>query len=295
MNINNLATHNNHPRQTFPRGTAVVRALRIDPSLEYLVYVPTSSVDELPVLACIHGQSRNFRELANVFINFCESYGITLVAPRFTEEQHADYQRLGRLGRGQRADLFLNDCLDEVASLTGADTTQINLLGYSGGAQFAHRYLMAHPHKVSRAVVAAAGWHTFPDTRIKFPYGIHSSRKLPRMIFNPEQFLCVPVTVLVGANDVTLTGLRSNPELDEQQGKTRVQRARKWVATMRAAAEAYGFEPRVSYTEVPGVGHVFHEFCQHGALAERAFSALFERSNGQSSKKEERVIPKQVQ
>lgn len=295
MNINNAATINNNPRQSFPSGIAVERALRTDPSLRYLVYVPTSGTDESPVLACIHGQSRNFRELANVFISLCENYGITLVAPSFTEEQHADYQRLGRSGKGQRADICLNHCLEEVTSLTGADTTQINLLGYSGGAQFTHRYLMAHPYRVSRAVVVAAGWYTFPDTRIKFPYGIRSSRKLPRMTFNPEEFLRVPVAVLVGEHDIALPGLRSNPKLDEQQGKTRVQRAQRWVAAMRAAAEAYGFEPYVNYTEVPDVGHDFSQFYQRGALAERVFSALFEKSSSQSSKKEERVAPKQIQ
>lgn len=294
MDMNTPVIHKNHLRQVLPRGTAVVRALRTDPSLEYLVYIPTSGTYESPVLACIHGISRNFHEQAKPFLSICERYGVTLVAPSFTEEQHADYQRLGRLGRGQRADLFLNRCLEEVTSLTGADTTQINLLGYSGGAQFAHRYSMAHPHRVLHAVVVAAGWYSFPDTRIKFPYGIRSSRKFPKMIFNPEDFLRVPVTVLVGEQDVGLTGLRSNPVLDEQQGKNRVQRAQKWVASMQTAAEAYGIEPSVSYTVVPEVGHAFSEFCEHGALVERVFSALFETSSVQSSKQDERVTAKQA-
>ena len=152
---------------------------------------------------------------------------------------------------------------------------------------------MAHPPRVAGSVVAAAGWYTFPDIRVKFPYGILSSRKLPKVIFNPEEFLRVPVNVLVGEHDVDLTQLRSNPLLDEQQGKNRVQRARKWVATMRAAAEAYGIEPCVSYTEIPAVGHTFSEFCQRGALAERVFRALFETSTERSAKKEESAKSKE--
>ena len=285
MDINTSVAHNNQSRQFLPRGEIVVRALRTEPSLEYLVYFPKSGSYESPVLTYIHGLSGNFHEQAKAFISYCESYGIVLIAPHFSEEQHADYQRLGRLGRGKRADMFLNSCLEEVTSLTGVDTTQINLLGYSGGAQFAHRYLMAHPNRVSRAVVVAAGWYTFPDTQLKFPYGIRSSRKLPRVIFNPEEFLRVPVTVLVGDQDVDLNGLRSTSQLDEQQGKNRMQRARNWVAAMRAAADAYGIESYVSCITVPEVGHAFSGFCQQGVLVERVFSALFDAPSAQLLKK----------
>lgn len=282
MDINTPVTHNNQSRQFLPSGKVCIRALRTDPSLEYLAYFPKSARHNSPILAYIHGLSGNFHKQAKAFLSFCESYSIILVAPHYSEEQHTDYQRLGRLGKGQRADIFLNRCLAEVTSLTGADSTKINLLGYSGGAQFAHRYLMAHPHRVLRAVVVSAGWYTYPDTRVKFPYGIRSSRKLPGVIFNPEDFLRVPVTVMVGEQDVTQNGLRNNPELDEQQGNDRVQRARKWVATMRMAAEVYGIKSCVNYIEVPTVGHSFLELCQNGALAEQAFSVLFGASYVQS-------------
>jgi pimeloyl-ACP methyl ester carboxylesterase len=245
------------------------------------VYVPSSATHEAPILACIHGLSGNSHEHARAFSRFCEAAGVVMVTPKFTAEQHADYQRLGRLGRGVRADVCLDRCVTEVVSLTGADATQIYLFGYSGGAQFAHRYLMAHPHRVAGAVVVAAGWYTFPDTRIRFPYGIRPNRKLPGLSFNPEEFLRVPVAVLVGEYDVTQAkNLRSTERVVEQQGENRVQRARKWVATMRAAAEAYGLEPSVTYTEVPAVDHSFTQFCQRGALPQRVFGALFGVSTG---------------
>lgn len=240
------------------------------------MYAPSSRAYEAPIFASVHGLSRNSYEQARAFSHNCETARVVMVAPKFTAEQHADYQRLGRVGRGIRADRVLDRCVTEVASLTGADATRIFLFGYSGGAQFAHRYLMAHPHRVARAVIVCAGWYTFPDTRIRYPYGIRPNRKLPGVIFNPEEFLRVPVSVLVGGNDVTRANLRSAERLNEQQGTTRVQRARKWVATMRAAAEAYGLEPCVTYAEVPAIGHSFTRFCERGALAERVFHALFE-------------------
>lgn len=262
-------------RWLLPRGQVLQRTLRSDPEQAYYVYIPHSGGHKAPLFASIHGFSRNPIPHTQAFEQLCERYGVVMLAPKFTLEQHKDYQRLGRVGRGQRADRFFEHCVAEVASLTGADSGQIYLFGYSGGAQFAHRYLMANPQRVARAIVVAAGWYTFPDVRIKYPYGIRSSRRLPGVVFNPEEFLRVPVTVLVGENDIHSNALRSNPRLDEQQGKNRVLRARKWVATMRAAAEAYGMEPRVNYLEVPGANHSFAQFCRHGALAERVFHALF--------------------
>jgi pimeloyl-ACP methyl ester carboxylesterase len=240
-------------RWSLPRGQLLRRTLRTDSQLEYSVYVPTAGGVDAPVLVAAHGISRSWNGQAEAFVAACES-----------------------LGRGQRADLFLQNCLQEVHSLTGADVSQVRLFGHSGGAQFAHRYLMAYPHRVARAVVAGAGWYTFPDTASKFPYGIRSSRRLPGVTFNPEAYLQVPVTVMVGANDTEPHLLRGSDRVNLQQGRTRVERARNWVAAMHAQATAHGVVPRVEHVELPNAGHSFADLCRHGALIERVFSALFD-------------------
>lgn len=263
---------------SLPRSRVLQRVLHADPMQEYLVYVPSSAGPGAPIFVAVHGLACNPHELARVFSGLCEKAGVVLLAPIFTTEQHADYQRLGRLGRGVRADLALDRCVAEVAALTGADAKQIHLFGYSGGAQFAHRYLMAHPHRVVRAVVTSAGWYTFPDIRRRFPYGIRPHRKLPGVRFDPVEFLRVPVTVLVGERDVGDARLRSTQRLNEQQGANRLQRARNWVAAMQAAAVAHGYEPHATCTEVPETDHSFKRFCERGALVQRVFAALFEAS-----------------
>lgn len=263
------------PRWTLPRGRVLLRAMRSDPTQEYLVYVPKSGGENARVLASVHGISRNAPEQARSFAPLCDELGVVIVIPKFVPEHNQDYQRLGRRGCGARADRALEHCLWEVASLTGADTSQVYMFGYSGGAQFVHRYLMAHPHRVARAVVAAAGWYTFPDNRRRYPYGTRPVRSLPDVRFNPEEFLHVPVDVLVGELDTTFTNLRSNDRLDEQQGRTRLERARNWVAAMQEAARGYGIDSKISFTAVPHVGHSFTTFCQRGALIERVTRALF--------------------
>lgn len=255
----------------------ILRALRSDPFQEYFVYVPDTAAPGAPVLVSVHGISRNAHEQAVVFSTLCDERGMVLVVPVFTGDQHKDYQRLGRRRRGERADLLLNRFLSEVASLSGADVAQIRLFGFSAGAQFAHRYLMAHPHRVARAAVVAAGWYTLPDQGRKYPYGIRPGRSLPGVDFNPERFLRVPVEVLVGTDDVGASNLRRGVRLDAQQGTNRLERARRWVAAMREAATAYGLRPRVTLTEVSGIDHSFPAFCERGALVQRVTRALFGR------------------
>lgn len=260
---------------SLPARRVLQRVLQVDPMQEYLLYVPSSGGANAPIFVAVHGLACNPHELARVFSTYCETAGVVMIAPIFTTAQHADYQRLGRVGRGTRADITLERCVAEVVALTNANAGQLHLFGYSGGAQFVHRYLMAHPHRVAGAVAASAGWYTFPDPKVRFPYGVRQQRLLPGVSFNPEEFLRVPISVLVGRDDVSEEHLRSTDRVNQQQGRTRVERARNWVAAMRAAATAFGYEARVSYVEVPGIDHSFIKFCERGALPERVFAALF--------------------
>ena len=270
-----IVHHEMQNRWSLPRGRVLRRALRSDPTQEYLLYVPHSASPDARVLVSVHGISRNAHEQAAVFSPMCEARGVVMLVPIFDPEQHEDYQRLGRRGRGQRVDLLLHEFLVEVARLTGADVSQTYLFGFSGGAQFVHRYAMAHPHRVTKAVVAAAGWYTFPDHGQRFAYGIRPVRTLEGVVFNPEEFLRVPMEVLVGSLDTGDQNLRRTERVDAQQGTTRLERARNWVAAMREAATRYSLPPVVTLTEVAGIDHSFTEFCDRGGLVQHVGASLF--------------------
>jgi pimeloyl-ACP methyl ester carboxylesterase len=228
------------------------------------------------VFVTVHGISRNVDEHAALFAPYAERFGVVLVAPSFTHVGHAGYQRLGGKGRDRQDDAGLDAILEEVETLTGADAGKFYLFGFSGGAQFAHRYTMAHPDRVARAAVAAAGWYTFPESATPYPYGLGPSPAFPGVAFEPEAFLRVPIAVFVGGED-TASGenLRRNPDVDRQQGVTRLERAQTWVAAMRRAAHARGLEPLVTYEQVAGIRHSFKQFMQEGGLGDRVFAALF--------------------
>jgi pimeloyl-ACP methyl ester carboxylesterase len=253
-----------------PQPGSVLAAHRLPgvPGIAYYSYRPADCAAAATPFVFVHGYNRRVEEQASALLGLCDRLGCPLVAPYFSSERHRRYQRLGRGADGLRADRFLDACLDDFSSERAGP---FYLAGFSGGAQFAHRYAMAHPRRVRHLLAVAAGWYTLPSDSIAFPRGLRTARSLSGYSLNPEQFLQVPMTVIVGAEDTGTRNLRRSPELDESQGRTRVERARNWVAHLRLAARQYHQASRVSYLEVPAVGHDFSEFLDRGRLL-----ALFE-------------------
>lgn len=219
------------------------------------------------------GVSRHWQQQVAAFIPACERLGVTLLSPGMGGSVRAGYRSIGR--QENRADVYLHDCLREVSLLAGLDATRFRLFGHSSGAQFAHRYLMAHPHRVESAVIAGARWYTFPDTTRRFPFGIRSTKRLPDIAFNPEQYLRVRVTVLEGTLDTEEDVFRNSEEIVAQQGKHRLERARRWVAAMKAQAQAHAMPSMIELNEIDGVDHHFGPLCREGRLIQRVFWSLF--------------------
>ena len=270
------ATASTREATPLARRQVLHRALRADTSQHYLLYVPGAGGVGAPVVVATHGISRNVGEHASLFAPYAEKHGAVLVAPFFPPGEFDDYQRLGREGHGRRSDLALEAIVREVAELTGADASKIRVFGFSGGAQFAHRYTLAHPDRVAAAAVAAAGWYTFPDTATPYPYGLGTGDEPSSVRFEPDKFLRVPITVFVGTADTGSKNVRRNPSVDRQQGVTRLERAQRWTAAMRRAAESRGLPALVTCELVPGVGHSFRQFMEEGDAGERVFEALLE-------------------
>ena len=255
----------------------VVHCVRQDGSAQsYYVYLPGGGGADAPLLVVVHGVARQAQAQAQALSEISERLGTVMVVPVFGVDSR-DYQRLGRSGRGPRADAALDAVVDEVAMRTGCKASTFHLLGVSGGAQFAHRYTLAHPHRVNRAVVVGSGWYTFPNPRARYPYGIRRSPELPGVRFDPEEFLRVPITVMVGERDVETSNLRNTPRVNRQQGRTRVERAQRWVEAMREAATVRGLEPLVTLETIPDGPHDFATLMKAG-LGERAYARLLDTS-----------------
>lgn len=270
---------NKHPTQQ-------VLHLRLDQDSAqlYFLYLPSANLSEAPVLVCVHGISRNAEEQIQGFSDYAEANGVILVAPVFDAARFPDYQRLGRSGKGQRADLMLATILAEVGHRIGVDIPRISLFGYSGGAQFAHRFMMAYPERINAVVVAAAGWYTFPDPECRYPRGTAATEYVTGMPFDLDRFLQIPVCALVGEHDIIRDStLRSSPNLERQQGLTRKERAHRWIRAMRATAKEREHSTLYYFELLPKTGHCFTMAMKEGDMGERVFRFLFPASHSRSS------------
>ena len=272
-------------RQTGHRGSAPVPAqpsiwkMRAagDPDLRYHLYVPSSPQAALPLFVAVHGISRDVTSQARLFAPFMEEIGGVVVAPLFQKRRFSDYQRLGRMGRSDRADMALDRIVADVSQRVGRQFPRIVMFGYSGGGQFVHRYAMAHPRRIDRIAVAAPGWYTFPDMGEPFPRGIGRSASLPDIIFDPARFLEIPTWIAVGEEDMWRdANLNKNPKIDRRQGANRMERAKRWRAEMAAAAARYTLDTAFHLETLPDCGHSFVDCMKIGGMGRQVVDFLFQ-------------------
>lgn len=250
--------------------------LEANQNIRYITYIPDTVRAESPVMVCMHGISRNAAGHIYGFAPWAERYGFVLVVPLFETKYVAKYQRMARSVFDLRADIILNKIVDEVGRLNGVSTDRLHMFGFSGGAQFVHRYVMLHPHRVASFVAASAGWYTFPDPLVAYPRGTRVTPQLPGLSFVPRDFLQVPGLVLVGDRDTKRDpALKYSPRLVAQQGVNRLERGQRWVAAMTDSAKAHGFDTPYRFAELPGCGHSFERAMIRGGLGSQVIKALF--------------------
>lgn len=248
----------------------VFRAVEAPDALPCWLAVPEHADPAARPLVAIHGIRRGAKEQAALFGARGAALGRHVIAPLFDTDNWPTYQRLGRT---RRADLALLRLLQQLQNERGVQHARVDLFGFSGGAQFAHRFAMLHPQRVGRLNVAAAGWYTFPDAAA-YPYGLgeRSARPDnlgPQMRAALDDFLRLPIRVCVGVRDnAPGPTLRGGKAIDLQQGRDRRARASRWTETLAAAASARGIVPRIALSVLPGCGHSFRRCIAHGGLAD---------------------------
>jgi len=265
-----------HQQLQLTKGKILVRKLSSDPNLTYYLYIPLSSKLDAPVFITVHGIKRQANKHVSLFASFAEQYECIVIAPYFPKDRFNGYQRLGINGKGERADLALDDIIAEVKVLTGANTEKLYMFGYSGGAQFVNRYTMIYPYRVARIVLAAAGWYTYPDILRDYPFGIRRIKRHREVNFELMKILSVPTCVLVGEKDILRDKeLRTSKDIDQQQGINRLERNKRWVKAMLASARANNLNTPYDFRVTPESGHSFTECMQNGRMGSRVFEFLF--------------------
>lgn len=257
---------------------APVRIAAGPDGLNCLCSAPLDPGPNTPVLVAVHGVHRLAEDYFDAFAPLVRANDGLLLVPIFDTERFPDYQRLGRPDRGRRADLALLSLLPDALDGFGLNDRPVYLFGHSGGGQFVHRFVMAHPRHVSRYVVSAAGWYTFPDDTHAYPRGTNGPLDTSTS-FRPGDFLTVPGCVFIGTHDRRSgPNLRRSTAIDQQQGVTRHDRAYRWTATMNELAIDRGLSPPLSICEFRNAGHNFKGLVRNANAHVAAWSFLTERT-----------------
>jgi pimeloyl-ACP methyl ester carboxylesterase len=250
--------------------------------LGYFLYLP-SCIIHRHLLVAVHGVGSTAAAMARHFASIAERSGIAVMAPDFSTKRFRGYQRLeGMAGRDQSA-VALDLAACEAAERLGLDRHSFDLFGFSGGAQFAHRYAMTRPERIRRLIVTAAGWYTECDLGKPFPCGMGGRTDHASL----QAFLSLPITVAVGERDTERDScFRKTDALDERQGLNRLERARFWADHLRQTAVSLDVDCNVSLTLLSRTKHRFREAVEQGGLAELVVEkiampipAVFERSH----------------
>ncbi|MGF1659689.1 MAG: hypothetical protein ACFCUS_09685 [Rubrimonas sp.] len=255
------------PIATTPAGPAcalVHRPGRGSRALDCWLALPADPAPGARPLVAVHGIGRGAREQAEAYAARAAAEGRIVVAPLFDERRWTGYQRAVA---PRRADLALLALLADLEGEGLIGAGPVDLAGFSGGAQFGHRFAMLYPHRLRRLSVCAAGWWTTPDAATAFPYGLGGAWGA-RLEAGLDRFLGLEIAVSVGAgDDQPDAATRSTPALDAAQGPDRAARARAWTEALRAEAARRGLaEPRLTLDLLPGCGHDFAACAQAGLL-----------------------------
>ncbi|NNL94370.1 MAG: alpha/beta hydrolase [Xanthomonadales bacterium] len=219
---------------------------------------------ETPVVIVMHGTSRAAERYLDDWTPLAVQHGFLVIVPHFDAERFPGSRsyNLGNTfdeqGQPRPATQWtysvIEPLFDAVRETFDLDTAQYDLYGHSAGSQFVHRFLAHLPdNRVRKAVAANAGWYTYPDLKVPWPYGLKRSLVSETGL---RRFLETPMLVLLGKQDTdgNDTTLRQTPEA-MRQGPHRLARGFHFFEAGLRAAQRLGVESAWQLAQVEGADH----------------------------------------
>lgn len=253
------------PLSSFPSpydvGQTPSVACAYDQRFSYCLYVPKAGNPETRrIFVAVHGTGRGNQVMRNRFIDLAEKLNLIVLAPLFPcgideADDRDNYKYIEY--RGIRFDLVLLAMIDEVAAKYRVPAEPFSLIGFSGGAHFAHRLLYLHPQRLSAVSICAPGSPTMPDLGKPWWVGVADMEQRFGRPFSIEAMRRVRVHLAVGEADTETWEITHRPgskhwmEGANDSGRTRVER----LAALYGALTEIGIDTRIDY--LPGVAHEF--------------------------------------
>lgn len=257
-------TRPHHPQAFYEHGVTPFFACQADERFSYSLFLPERAPEErLPVLVIPHDTLRTPERYRDAFLAWATEHRTAIVVPLFAAgigmpwDLHA-YKALDAFG--VRYDDVLLAMLDECAERFGLDIGRFLMFGFSGGAQFAQRFLLVHPDRLLACSIGAPGAITLLDPDTDWWVGISDVEERFGRPLRMDALRAVEVQTIVGTDDVETWELEGDVFTEHplwmpgagRAGVTRVDRARTLTGMLREAGVT------VEHVEVPGVAHLPH-------------------------------------
>ncbi|MFI6908187.1 hypothetical protein ACIBKY_43485 [Nonomuraea sp. NPDC050394] len=254
--------HRSRKLSVWDIGRTPLYACQYDQRFSYCLYVPDDYAPEgdkvYSLVVLVHGTERDVQSYRDSFEDFGRANDCIVLAPLFPagipDPGELDgYKYLEH--RGIRFDEILLSMVEEISACYRVEGARFLLFGYSGGGQFAHRFVYLYPERVRAASIGAPGAVTLLDEDLPWPAGFAGAEAALGRNVDPAALSGTAMHLVIGADD---TGTQTNsvpaghpawiPGVNDE-GVPRTTRLR----ALRRSLERHGIPVR--YDVVPGVGH----------------------------------------
>lgn len=209
------------PRQflkdVFLVGHVPLKSLASDPRVSYALYIPSTHYDtnpnptQLPLLIWVHGTERRWTAIYEAELtSFADRTPCAILAPLFPAGLDGpndldSYKKLR--SHSLRSDQALLSILDELAPRwPEIRTDKVFMMGFSGGGQFAHRFLYLYPERLAAVSVGAPGRVTLLDFSQKWPVGVADTATVFGRPVTLNHIQQVAIQLVVGSEDNQIHG-----------------------------------------------------------------------------------------
>jgi predicted esterase len=220
------------------------------------------------VVVTLHGIGSEGQGFAASLLKEAERNRWLLVSPTMNYQDWHDPNTVAR--EDVENSLRLAATLDTLKAQAGMPIKpKVHLYGFSRGAQFAHRFALFFPERVDRVAAFSAGTYTLPERTTDvsrdgrpisaiLPYGIGDAERQLNHTMDRAQLKRVQFLIVVGEKDNIASDVPR--AWDPYQGTTRVERARVFCQSLKAAGITYTLKI------IPDLGHEINPPLQNLAV-----------------------------
>ena len=232
------------------------------PDIDIFYSSPKSINANTKLLFLVHGGSRAAEKYINDWISFSKDRNVVLVAPEFSKKYYPEYAFLMMSKENGKSlndeSLYINNSLGLLFDFFKAKlklaTSNYRLYGHSGGSQFVHRYLLlSNDTRIEKAAMANAGFYTFLDDEITYPFGTKKMKISDERI---KWFYRLKGGVFLGSADND-PNHESLPRMRKarKQGKNRLERGKNFFEDLVKYGVDNNLPFRWRFQIVSNVGH----------------------------------------